>query len=80
VKDRYSREPDGERGRAITMKAMELGLSMNISGSANAGAMSAVWRVAPPLTTTEDEIDRGLAIMEDAIKSVLADGVGDRAL
>ena len=74
VKDRYSRTPDGERGRAITMKAMELGLSMNISGAANAGATTAVWRVAPPLTTTEAEIDRGLAIMEDAIRSVLAEG------
>jgi 2,2-dialkylglycine decarboxylase (pyruvate) len=74
VKDRYTKVPDGARGRAITAKAMELGLSMNISGSANMGAMSAVWRVAPPLTATEDEIDRGLAIMEDAIVAVLAEG------
>ncbi len=71
VKDRHSREPDGARGRAITLRAMELGLSMNISGAANAGAMSAVWRVAPPLTVSEDEIDRGLAIMEEAIRDVL---------
>ncbi len=71
VKDRHSKEPDGVTGRAISMKAMELGLSMNVAGSTSAGAMSAVWRVAPPLTTTEAEIDRGLAIMEDAIRSVL---------
>ncbi len=79
VKDRHSKEPDGVRGRAITHKAMELGLSMNISGTtSSAGASTAVWRVAPPLTTTEEEIDRGLAILEDAIRAVLADG--DRAL
>ncbi len=38
---------------------------------ARAGGISAVWRVAPLLTTTEDEIDRGLSIMDDAIRSVL---------
>jgi 2,2-dialkylglycine decarboxylase (pyruvate) len=71
VKDRHGKEPDAATGRAITLKAMELGLSMNISGSSSAGGMSAVWRVAPPLTTTEDEIDRGLSILEDAMRSVL---------
>ena len=72
VKDRHSKEPDATTGRAITERAMELGVSMNISGSSSAGNMSAVWRVAPPLTTTEAEIDRGLSIMEDAIRDVLA--------
>lgn len=73
VKDRHSKEPDGATGKAITQKAMELGLSMNIAGSASAGALSAVWRVAPPLTTTEAEIDLGLAIIDDAIKAVLSE-------
>lgn len=39
-----------------------------------AGALSAVRRIAPPLTVTKDEIDRGLAIMDDAIAAVLAEG------
>ncbi len=76
VKDRHSRTPDAATGRAITLKAMDLGLSMNISGSSSAGGLSAVWRVAPPLTTTEEEIDRGLAIMDNAIRAVLAEGIG----
>lgn len=67
VRDRHSRTPDPERGRAITQKCMELGLSMNI---VSVGGMAAVWRIAPPLTVTKDEIDRGLAILDDAIAAV----------
>jgi 2,2-dialkylglycine decarboxylase (pyruvate) len=29
-----------------------------------------VWRIAPPLTVTPAEIDRGLEILDDAIRSV----------
>lgn len=71
VKDRRSRTPDAALGRRITRRCMELGLSMNI---VSVGALSAVWRIAPPLTVTKDEIDRGLAIMDEAITSVLAEG------
>jgi len=71
VKDRHSRTPDAALGRRITRRCMELGLSMNI---VSVGALSAVWRIAPPLTVTKDEIDRGLAIMDEAITSVLAEG------
>ncbi|HLI12173.1 MAG TPA: aspartate aminotransferase family protein [Alphaproteobacteria bacterium] len=67
VKDRHTREPDPARGRAITRRCMELGLSMNI---VSVGGMAAVWRIAPPLTVTREEIDRGLAIMDEAIQSV----------
>jgi 2,2-dialkylglycine decarboxylase (pyruvate) len=66
VKDRHSREPDPARGRAITRRCMELGLSMNI---VSVGGMAAVWRVAPPLTVTEAEIDRGLEILDEAMRS-----------
>ena len=68
VKDRHSRDPDAERGRAITRRCMELGLSMNI---VSVGNMASVWRVAPALTVTEAEIDRGLAILDEAIGSVV---------
>jgi 2,2-dialkylglycine decarboxylase (pyruvate) len=66
VKDRHSREPDPARGRAITRRCMELGLSMNI---VSVGGMAAVWRVAPPLTVTAAEIDRGLEILDEAMRS-----------
>jgi 2,2-dialkylglycine decarboxylase (pyruvate) len=67
VKDRETREPDAERGRAITDACMARGLSMNI---VSVGGMAAVWRIAPPLTVTPAEIDRGLEILDDAIRSV----------
>ena len=70
VKDRETRAPDAATGRAITNRCMELGLSMNI---VSVGAMAAVWRIAPPLTVSRDEIDRGIAILGQAITEVLAD-------
>lgn len=66
VKDRETREPDAERGRAITDACMARGLSMNI---VSVGGMAAVWRIAPPLNVSEAEIDRGLEILDDAIRS-----------
>ena len=64
VKDRESREPDPEFGAAVTRRCMELGLSMNIVG---VSGMAAIWRIAPPLTITEPEIDRGLEIIDRAL-------------
>jgi 2,2-dialkylglycine decarboxylase (pyruvate) len=70
VKNRETRAPDAATGRAITNRCMELGLSMNI---VSVGAMAAVWRIAPPLTVSRDELDRGIAILDQAITEVLAD-------
>ncbi|MNG40177.1 2,2-dialkylglycine decarboxylase [compost metagenome] len=66
MKDRETREPDAERGRAITDACMARGLSMNIVA---VGGMAAVWRIAPPLNVKPAEIDRGLEILDDAIRS-----------
>jgi 2,2-dialkylglycine decarboxylase (pyruvate) len=69
VKDRSTRTPDAEKGRAITARCMELGLSMNI---VSVGQMAAVWRIAPPLTVSTAEIERGIAIIDQAIAEVQA--------
>jgi 2,2-dialkylglycine decarboxylase (pyruvate) len=69
VKDRETRAPDAATGRAITNRCMELGLSMNI---VQVGAMAAIWRIAPPLTVSADEIDRAIAILDQATAEVLA--------
>ena len=69
--DRETRTPDAATGHAITKRCMELGLSMNI---VSIGAMAAIWRIAPPLTVSAEEIDRGIAIMDQAIGEVLAAG------
>lgn len=66
VQDRHSRRPAPELGSAITRRCMELGLSMNI---VQLPAMGGVFRIAPPLTVSDDEIDLGLQIMADAIES-----------
>ena len=76
VKDRESRLPDAATGRAITRRCMELGLSMNIVA---VGSMAAIWRIAPPLTVTPEEIDRGIAILDQAIGEVLAGGLAEAA-
>jgi 2,2-dialkylglycine decarboxylase (pyruvate) len=69
VKDRETREPHAEVGRAITRRCMELGLSMNIVA---VGKMAAVWRIAPPLTVTRAELERGVAIIDQAIGECVA--------
>jgi 2,2-dialkylglycine decarboxylase (pyruvate) len=66
VKDRRSRAPDNERGQAITDMCLKLGLSMNIARIPGQGA---VFRIAPPLTVSDEEIDLGLAIFDDAISA-----------
>jgi 2,2-dialkylglycine decarboxylase (pyruvate) len=48
---------------------MELGLSMNI---VSLGQMAAIWRIAPPLTVSKAEIERGITIIDQAITEVLA--------
>ena len=64
VKDRESREADHELGAITTERCFQLGLSMNIRRRKERGA---VWRIAPPLTVSRDEIDRGIAILDDAM-------------
>ncbi|MDX2005344.1 MAG: aspartate aminotransferase family protein [Meiothermus sp.] len=67
VKDRETLEPDHELGARITARCLELGLSMNI---VQRPGMGGVFRIAPPLTITDAEIDRGVEILEEAIASV----------
>ena len=73
VRDRETRRSDHELCARITRRCLELGLSMNIT--AHKGAAS-VWRIAPPLTVTEAEIDEGLAILDQATRECLAEAGG----
>lgn len=66
VTDRASRAPDLEMSDRIGAEAMARGLSMNI---VKLPAMGAVFRIAPPLTITDEEIDKGLDIMAAAIEA-----------
>jgi 2,2-dialkylglycine decarboxylase (pyruvate) len=68
VKDRESREPDHELGMLTTRRCYDLGLSMNIKLRKERGA---VWRIAPPLTITEDDLHRGCDILDHALQACL---------
>jgi 2,2-dialkylglycine decarboxylase (pyruvate) len=65
VKDRATREPALALGEAITRQCMALGLSMNIVKLP--AMMGGVFRVAPPLTVSDGEIDLGLELLDEAI-------------
>jgi 2,2-dialkylglycine decarboxylase (pyruvate) len=67
VADKASKKPAPELGAAITRRCFELGLSMNITALRGMGG---VFRIAPPLTITDDELDLGLTILNQAIADV----------
>lgn len=67
VADRISRKPAPETGAAISRRCFELGLSMNI---VQLPAMGGVFRIAPPLTVSDAELDLGLDILDRAITDV----------
>jgi 2,2-dialkylglycine decarboxylase (pyruvate) len=69
VTDRDSRTPADELGRRVTGECLVLGLHMNI---VQLPGMGGVFRIAPPLTVTEDEIDRGLDILDRALTRATA--------
>ena len=65
VKDRENKIPDPELGSAISDRCLELGLSMNIVRIKGYGG---VFRIAPPMTISMEELDLGISILKQAIK------------
>ncbi|VVD60986.1 aspartate aminotransferase family protein [Pandoraea anhela] len=68
VKDRRTKAPADGLGAKITRECMHLGLSMNI---VQLPGMGGVFRIAPPLTVSEAEIDLGLSLLGQAIEQSL---------
>jgi len=64
VLDREKKTPATELGGRITSRCLDMGLSMNI---ASLPGLSSVFRIAPPLTITKQELETGLAILDEAI-------------
>ena len=64
VVDRETKEGSDELGALVTRRCLELGLHMNI---VQLPGMGGVFRIAPPLTATEDELSLGLSILDEAI-------------
>lgn len=67
VADRETKYAAPELGAAITDRCFELGLSMNI---VNLPGMGGVFRIAPPMTVTDAEIDLGVEILGQALADV----------
>ena len=57
--DRETRAPGHELIVQLTDRCFELGLNVN-----RVGGPHSVWRLAPPLTITEEEVDEAVAIMD----------------
>jgi len=68
VKDKASKDPAPALGVAITRACMQLGLSMNI---VQLPGMGGVFRIAPPLTVSDAEIDLGLELLGKAVETGL---------
>jgi 2,2-dialkylglycine decarboxylase (pyruvate) len=69
VEDRESRRPADALGAAVTAECLERGLSMNI---VRAGTSANCFRMAPPLTIAEEEIDLAVEILDAALGAVLS--------
>jgi 4-aminobutyrate aminotransferase-like enzyme len=63
VEDRETKTPALALAKAIGDRAYELGLWANLSSHPSFGG---VFRIAPPITITEEQLLSGLGIMEEA--------------
>jgi 2,2-dialkylglycine decarboxylase (pyruvate) len=70
VTDKTSKAPADELGRAVTAAALARGLHVNI---VQLPGMGGIFRIAPPLTIGEDELHRGLDLLEAAIDDARAE-------
>lgn len=68
VTGKKSKAPADELGHAVTSACLERGLHMNI---VQLPGMGGIFRIAPPLTISEDELHAGLDILEESLKAVL---------
>ena len=64
VTDRESRLPDEALGQWIGQEAMRRGVQMNI---VSLPGMGSVFRIAPPLTISDDDLDAGIDMIAEAI-------------
>ncbi|KAL4932977.1 aspartate aminotransferase family protein [Aspergillus undulatus] len=68
ISDAETRAPGPELGQVVSDQAMARGLSCNI---VNLPGMGGVFRLAPPVTVTEGEIEEGLRILDEAFAFAL---------
>ncbi|MEE3852045.1 aspartate aminotransferase family protein [Gordonia sp. LSe1-13] len=64
VTDRETKTGADELGAAVTRRCYELGLHMNV---VQLPGMGGIFRIAPPLTASDDELRLGLEMLDQAI-------------
>ncbi|HWD06027.1 MAG TPA: aspartate aminotransferase family protein [Amycolatopsis sp.] len=69
VVDRDTTESSDRLGALVTKRCLELGLHLNI---VQLKGMGSVFRIAPPLTATEEELALGLSILDEALTGAVA--------
>ena len=73
VTDKSSKAPADALGQAVTSACLDRGLHLNI---VQLPGMGGIFRIAPPLTITEDELDAGVDILGESLNSMLHDSAG----
>jgi len=63
VGDRHRKEPAHALGAAVGRRCIELGASLNIARQSSAH----IFRIAPPLIVTREQIDTAMAILDQAL-------------
>ena len=64
VEDKATKAPADGLGQAVTAACLERGLHMNI---VQLPGMGGIFRIAPPLTITEDDLHKGLDILDASL-------------
>lgn len=68
VSDKASKAPADVLGAKVTAACLERGLHMNI---VQLPGMGGIFRIAPPLTIAEAELNTGLDVLDEALSAVL---------
>lgn len=68
VQDKQSKTPADALGNAVTAACLERGLHMNI---VQLPGMGGIFRIAPPLTISTDDLHAGVDILEASLRAVL---------
>lgn len=74
VTDRDTKEPADGLGQAVTAACLRNGLHMNI---VQLPGMGGVFRIAPPLTISDSELDTGLSILDTALTETVRSSAGE---
>ncbi|TVY54898.1 2,2-dialkylglycine decarboxylase [Lachnellula suecica] len=69
ISDAQTKAPGPDLGQAVSDRALHCGLSCNV---VNLPGMGGVFRLAPPVTVSAEEIEEGLRILDEAFAHVLS--------